>query len=164
MLIETSNNPIELPEYLSKLIGDSDFLSYYSEAKTVINAGIGFKQHVTPTFYLFGGFRTDFTAGLTDNTRFVNDKFKVSQIDMNLFHITLGPVLTIRRSEVVLGFQYTFGRNKELQQAINYLEPVEYIPSTGQALEGIIKNNVDASLNEIAFFLGITVDLFYSKK
>ena len=52
------------------------------------------------------------------------------------------------------------GSNKDMFQMVNYSDPVEYNSETDQSLEGTRQNNVEASLNEIALFLGLTVDLF----
>ena len=164
-IIETSENSIEkLPNYFTNYLGVDAFLPYYYEAKSVINAAVGIKQTVTTDFYIFGGFRTDFTSGPRDNIRLVGNKFKVSQIHMDKYHITVGPVLNINRSEVVTGLQYTFGRNRNMSQVVNFTEPEEYIPSTGQALEAIRINESDAGINGISLFLGITFDLFLPKK
>ena len=146
-------------DYLYSIIDTNDFLSYYHAAGSVTNAGIGFKQFISPSFFFLGGFRTDFTSGSGDNIRFLGDKFKINQIHMDKYHFTIGPVLKVKRFDVVAGIQYTFGRNKKLDPVVNYADPYEYIPQTGQALEGIRQNQASASINEIALFFGMTVDL-----
>ena len=162
-IIETTDTNNKLPNYFDGLIGENDFLPYYFEARSVTNIAFGLKQYLTPTVYIFGGFRTDFSAAVEDNFRFSGNTFKVSQLQLNKYHFTIGPVLTIKRSEVVTGIQYTFGGNKNFPNVINYKNPVEYIPLTGQSLEGIRMNNASTSINELSLFLGITVDLFKKK-
>ena len=49
--------------------------------------------------------------------------------------------------------------NKDMEQAINYSDAVEYIPITGQSLEGVRQNNPTAKINEVTLFFGVTVDL-----
>jgi len=163
-IIETTDTHNKLPNYFDELIEENGFLPYYFEARSVTNIALGLKQYLTPTVYIFGGFRTDFTAAANNNNRFIDRNFKVSQLQINIYHFTIGPVLTIKRSEVVTGIQYTFGGNKNFQNVINYKNPVEYIPLTGQSLEGIRMNNASTSINELSLFLGITVDLFFPKK
>jgi hypothetical protein len=136
-----------------------DFMSYYTAANSVTNFAIGFKQYISSTFFLFGGFRTDFTSGVSDDIRFVGDKFKINQIHIDKYHITVGPVLTIKRFQVVTGLQYSFGRNNEMLQVVNYSDPVEYNPITNQALEGMRQNTATAKVNELAFFFGAIIDL-----
>jgi len=55
--------------------------------------------------------------------------------------------------------QYTFARKNGFDQVINYSDPVEYIPDTKQALEGIRQQTASARLNEFAFFFGLIVDI-----
>lgn len=141
----------------------NDFLSYYHSARSVTNLGFGFKQFMSPSFILLGGFRTDFTSGNTDNIRFQEDRFKINQIHIDKYHVTFGPILKIKRFDVVTGIQYTIGRNKNLESIINYANPVEYIPQLGQALEGVRQNEANARINEIALFFGLTVDLLKGK-
>lgn len=140
------------------LVGN-DFLSYYHSANSVTNAGFGFKQFISPSFSVLGGFRTDFTSGINEDIRFSGDNFKINQIHMDKYHVTVGPVFKIKRFDVVTGIQYSFGRNKDLDPLVNYADPYEYIPQTGQALEGFRQGQASASQNEIALFFGMTVDL-----
>jgi len=142
----------------------NDFMSYYTSANSVTNLAFGFKQFISPTFFFMGGFRTDFTSGVSDDIRFAGDKFKINQIHIDKYHITVGPVLTIKRFEVVTGLQYTLGRNNDMLQVVNYSDPVEYNPITRQALEGIRQNSATARINELAFFFGAIIDLTRQNK
>jgi hypothetical protein len=60
---------------------------------------------------------------------------------------------------VISILQYTFGRNKDAYQRVNYSDPIEYNPVTDQSLVGIGRTNAEAALNEIALFFGVTIDL-----
>ena len=154
-----SQNYTQVPDFLEGIIEDNDILSYSTEARSVTNMALGFKQYISPSLFFLGGFRTDFTSGSSDNIRFQGDKFKINQIHINKYHITLGPVLTIKRIQVVTGIQYTFGRNQDIDQIVNFSDPVEYNSLTGQALEGIRLSNASASINELALFFGASIDL-----
>ncbi len=76
---------------------------------------------------------------------------------MDKYHLTSGVLLKIKNFRLVGGIQYTYGRTSDMIQAVNYSNPVEYIPSTQQALEGIRQNNAQASLNEFTLILGLSV-------
>lgn len=158
-VVKSSINSKLVPGFSDGLFDSNDFLSYYNEAKSVINMAIGFKQYVTSTFFVLGGFRTDFTSGTSDNIRFQDDKFRISQVHMDKYHFTLGPTVTFKRMNVVTGLQYSFGKNNNMLQVINFSDPVEYIPQTNQALQGLRRENARASIDEFAFFLGMTLDL-----
>ena len=147
------------PYSLIDLPSEKDFLSYTHSANSVTNVGFGFKQYISPSFIMMGGFRTDFTSGRKDEIRFIDDSFKINEIHMDKYHITVGPVLKISRFNVITGIQYSFGRNSDLDPLVNYADPIEYIPQTRQSLEGLRLNEASASLNEISLFLGLTVNL-----
>jgi hypothetical protein len=148
-----------LPDYISENITDGDFMSYYFESRSVTNIGIGFRQYISPSLVFLGGFRTDFTAGDIENDRYVANKFSINQIHMNKYHLTSGLVLRIKNVKVISGLQYTRGRSSNMTQVINYSDPVEYNSITQQALEGKRNDNAHAIYNEIALFLGMSVDL-----
>ena len=158
-VIEPYGEVSGLPDLMEDLINPSDVMSYYTEAKSVTNLAIGFKQYFSPTFFFLGGFRTDFTSGKTDDIRFIGNKFKLNQIHVNKYHITLGPVLTLKKFQVITGLQYSLGRNRDIPQVVNYSDPFEYIPVTRQALEGLRENTVNTKVNELAFFFGAIIDL-----
>ena len=63
------------------------------------------------------------------------------------------------RYKIVTGLQYTLGRNKDAYQRVNYSNPIEYNPTTDQSLVGIGRTDAEASINEIALFFGLTVEL-----
>ena len=162
-VVESTQQPDWLPAYISNSLSGNSFLAYYYEAQSVTNFAIGFKQYVSPQLIVYGGFRTDFTASDTDDAGFVSNRFSISRVQLNKYHFSLGPVWEFKRYKVVTGIQYTFGSNTGLYQMINYSNPVEYNSETDQSLEGTRQKNVDARLNEIALFLGLTIDLISDK-
>jgi len=152
------------PYSLIDLPSEKDFLSYTHSANSVTNAGFGFKQYISPSFMMMGGFRTDFTSGRKDEIRYLDDSFKINEIHMDKYHITVGPVLKIKRFNVITGIQYTFGSNSDLDPLVNYADPIEYIPQTRLSLEGTRQNQASATFNEISLFLGLTVNLDKKKE
>ncbi len=158
-IVNPTTNTDQVPEDFEGLIASEDFMSYYARAKAVTNAALGFKQYISKSLMFFGGFRTDFTAGVDDNFRFLGDKFKINQIHVDKYHLTLGPVLTLGKFDIITGLKYTRGRNRDKPQIINYADPVEYDPITMQSLEGPRSNSANVKLDEIALFFGLTVDL-----
>ena len=61
------------------------------------------------------------------------------------------------------GFELSYKLNEQvyigLSSIINYAEPVEFIPQTGQALKGERQNTTKANIDEISIFFGLTVDI-----
>jgi len=158
-LIKSSSQLSWTPSYVSNNISENDFMSYYFKAKAVTNLAFGYKKQISSTLAFLGGFRTDFTASNEDDTRYVANKYSVIQVHLNKYHITSGVGLKIKNFTIVSGLQYTYGRNKNMEQLINYSDPVEYNSDTQHALEGIRQNNTKARLNEFALFLGVSVNL-----
>lgn len=148
-----------LPDYIAENLPDKDFMSYYFEARSVTNFAIGFKQFISQSLTFLGGLRTDFTNADIENPRYVGNKFSINQIHLDMYHITAGAFLKIKKVKVVAGLQYTYGRNKEMLEIVNYANPVEYIPQTDQALEGVRQQDAEIKLNEIALFFGLSLEL-----
>ncbi len=158
-LIKSSTQLSWTPNNVAANISDNDYMSYYFKAKAVTNLALGFKKQISTTLAFMGGFRTDFTASNEGDTRYTANKFSVIQVHMNKYHITSGMGFKIKDFTIISGLQYTFGRNKNMEQLISYTEPVEYNPNTQHALEGIRQNNTHAQLNEFSLFLGVSVSL-----
>lgn len=143
--------------YFTNLIDENKFISYSHAANRVTNAAIGAKRLISEKIVLFGGIRTDFTSGVKDDARFLGERLKVNQVHMDKFHFTIGPVISFKKFNMITGVQYTLGRNSDLDPIVNYADPQEYIPETGQSLEGLRQNEANARLNEFALFFGLTL-------
>jgi len=137
----------------------NDFISYSSEAKTVTNLGIGFKQYISPNLSISGGFRTDFTNGVSDEDRLNEELFQINRIHLDKYHFTMGTIAQIKKFHLVTGLQYTLAHRNGITQIVNFTEPIEYNPTTKQALVGEPKNNTNIKINELALFFGFTFDL-----
>lgn len=157
-ILNSSRSYSKLPSYIDDELGDGDFMSYFYEARSLTNFSFGFKQYIAPKLTFLGGFRTDFTNGDKGNSRYIGDNFSISQIHIDKYHITGGFVSTIWKLKILSGIQYTFARNHNVTQLINYSNPVEYNPKTQQSLEGQRQNNAKIKMNEIALFFGMSVE------
>jgi len=140
-------------------IFDNPIMSYTTAAKSVTNVGIGWKQFISPEFFLLGGFRTDFTVAESNKSDVFGDDNELNRIHMDKYHLSVGPVFSLKNFKVITGIQYTFGRNNNMQQIVSFTDPVEYISAIDQSLYGRKDNSASASLNEISLFLGVTVGL-----
>lgn len=140
-------------------IFDNAFMSYYTQAKSVTNLGVGWKQFISPDFFLLGGFRTDFTVADTEKKEVFGNENELNRIHMDKYHLSVGPVFTLKNFKVITGLQYTFGRNNNMQQIVSFTDPIEYVKANDQSLVGRKDNSASASLNEISLFLGVTVGL-----
>ena len=109
-----------------------------------------------------GGFKTDFNAFGTSQQKVIGSQDfepKVSSLVFNKYHFILGPSFKVKRFGVVLGVQYTRGRNKNLYNLAFFTDPVEYNPDNRQSLQGSRQQNMNLRYNEISVFFGVTYGL-----
>lgn len=157
-IINPSNQNTVVPDAFNSS-SFNDFMSFYHSAESITNLAIGFKQFINDNFYILGGIRTDFDASTSTNFREVGGKFKVSQFHLDKYHITGGPVLRVKDAIFITGFQYSNATGKNLQQIINYSDPIEYNSINNTSLQGIKEDTVKATIRELTVFLGVTVEL-----
>jgi hypothetical protein len=158
-MLETSDN---------KTLGNlkfentSEVMNYYASASQVLNIAIGLDQYINENLTINGGFKTDFNAfGTSDQKVLGSQDFEpsVSTLTFNQYHFIVGPSFKVRRFGVVLGIQYTRGRNKDLYNLAFFTDPVEYNPETRQSLQGTRQQNMNLRYNEISIFFGLTYGL-----
>jgi hypothetical protein len=125
----------------------------------VLNAGFGYRKYINEKVSFLGGFRTDFTAADQEFLRESN--FLLNRIPYDQLHLTAGGAFVIQNKiEVIGGFQLSAGKLKEVDQMANLGEPLEYIPETGQSLQGIIQPVMDVNYYALSLFFGFTYDFF----
>lgn len=140
-------------------IFDNPVMNYTTSAKSVTNFGVGWKQYFSPKFFLLGGFRTDFTVAEDEKSAKFGAENELNRIHMDKYHFSAGPVFTIKNFKVITGIQYTYGRNKNMEQIVSFTDPIEYVSVVDQSLYGKKDYSANAKLNEISLFLGVTVGL-----
>ena len=149
----------------SKVVGNlqvgsvAEAMTFYTSARAVLNLGLGFVQYINERLTINGGFKTDFnTLTGMDQKDVVNPWYHPLMNDLyfDKFHIIAGPRLDVKRFGIVLGIQYTWGRQKDLYNIANFSDPFEYIPETNQALQGVRQKNMNVIYNEISLFFGVT--------
>jgi hypothetical protein len=156
-LFESDFELEEIPDPWPGRAGPANLMSYSYQSRAVTNFAMGIKQFVSPSLQFMGGFRTDFTNGDGDNIRFSQNAIKIIQAHVDKYHITLGPVIKLRKALIVTGVQYSFGRNDHILQAINYSDPVEFNPLTEHSLEGVRQKNSNVIIDGLSLFLGVTI-------
>ncbi|MCU0370437.1 MAG: hypothetical protein MUC31_03390, partial [Bacteroidales bacterium] len=89
---------------------------------------------------------------------------KLKTINVNLYHITCGLSWNILGQDLITGFEYTIGRNKNMQQQANLSDPVEYDPDTKLALQGDLTYDMVPFVNSISLYLGASLNFGAGKK
>ena len=140
----------------------AEVMNFNAVAGQVFNLAVGLDQYVNEKLTINGGFKTDFSAFNESEQKVIGSQDfepSLSSVVFNKYHIIVGPSFSVKRFGVVLGVQYTQGRNKNLYNLAFFNDPVEYNPSTRQSLQGVREQNMNLRYNEISIFFGITYGL-----
>ena len=140
----------------------SKVMNFNAAAGQVFNFAIGLDQFISDKLTINGGFKTDFNAFVGDRQKVIGSQDIepiLSSVVFNQYHIIIGPSFKVKKFGVVLGVQYTRGRNKDLYNLAFFNEPIEYNPETNQSLQGVRQQNMNLRYNEISIFFGITYGL-----
>jgi hypothetical protein len=155
-LIKTSDELSNTNNAAKALFGNRDVMSFHYTAGPVTNIALGFVQYFNEKISALGGFRTDFSSAAKISDTTIGEKPKTFKIHQDKFHFTGGPLFHWDKFNLILGLQYTYGRGNDLEQIINYSDPVEYNSLSGESLQGTRDNNMQVNYNEISLFFGIT--------
>jgi len=131
-------------------VGQSDGVTYENsvstEAKSVLNYGIGGEFYLKEKLWLFISFVTDYTASISGT------KSNLGVSTWDIFHLSSGVLFSVGRSEITLGVNYAFG-NKKLGDDLNLPDG-----EIGRELEDILKN-AEMDYMRIKLLLGFSFEL-----
>ena len=134
-------------------------MTFYTSADAVFNLAIGYIQYINENLTINGGFKTDFcsqngqlSGGWNEN----GQKPWLNDLYFDKYHLIAGPNLEVQKFVIVLGIQYTWGRQKDLYNFINLSDPVEYNAEKNLALQGERQANMSVNYNEVSVFFGVT--------
>ncbi|MFC2106786.1 OmpP1/FadL family transporter [Bacteroidota bacterium] len=149
-IIKAEEKPVVYPsEIFDNEIGSIKFVNVKGAANDVLNVAIGWQQVITDKFDFLCGFRTDFNNFTIQDELF--DGIVMSGRTWNLYHITLGASWKKEKSKITAGFEYTYGRQKNIQQIVNFTNPTIENGTLGE-----LNNNMTGIDHGIALVLGYT--------
>ncbi len=105
---------------------------------------------------LMTGFRTDFNYRKNLDYGSFSEAKKIKGLDMDIYHISGGLILTILGQDFITGLQYSVGRLRDDKQFTNLSDPIEYSEDGRGALQGIPQNTMSAFSNSISVYFGAT--------
>jgi len=145
-----------------KLVRSDNYepLSYHFIANAVTNAAVGFRWYINEKWHGISGFRTDFSNQLGIDYESEDALPNMDYINFNKFHLTSGTNLNVRQIDLILGLQYSWGREMNITTIRNFADPVEYSPETGKSLQGYPEDIMDFKFDEISLFFGFTYMFF----
>ncbi len=81
---------------------------------------------------------------------------KIKGLDLDIYHVTGGLILTIMGQDLITGLQYSVGRQRNQKQFANLSDPVEYNIEEGAALQGSQQNTMNTIYNSLSVYFGAT--------
>lgn len=95
-----------------------EFLGVTNAAKAVTNIGLGLAYRFSDEIHILSGFRTDFSAAALDDST-------LSMATWDIYHFSLGGVVDRKDSKIGVGLTFSYGRDKEYAQPVNFSQPTE---------------------------------------
>jgi len=144
-------------------IDHSEWLTFVSGAKPVLNAAVGSRWLMKENYMILVGFRTDFNYQKNLDFNPYTENKLLKGLNLDLYHFTGGLSWRIRGQDIMLGLQYTLGREKEQKQIVNLSDPVEYNTTKHVALQGTRQNTMNSHINSLSIYFGATFNFGNSK-
>ena len=132
--------------------GGTNYTSYKFGVKGITNYAIGYKQILNKNVDLMFGFRTDFNAyKVSDSGEFSNIN-EIQNIHNDLFHFTVGSNFNYKRSQFILGVQYSYGEKDNLSDYNegDYSEIYKYV--------GINNKDMIYTIKSLGLFIGYSLN------
>lgn len=132
----------------------TEWLTYVSGNRPVFNAAFGYSWTLKKDLLLMGGLRTDFNYRKNLDLEEFEGYNKITNINVNLYHITCGLSWNVFGQDIITGIQYSVGHTKDQRQIANLSDPLEYVPQENLALQGIPEYNTQSWYNSISLYFG----------
>jgi hypothetical protein len=118
--------------------------------------GIGYRWNVSDNVLILTGFKTDFDYIQDFDYKEYDSYKKFSQVNHNVYYMSAGSRVNIKRVNIFAGLQYAYGNSKNQQQIINLSDPVEFNLTEQAPLQGTRENNMNVKYNSVIFLFGAT--------
>ncbi len=161
---EADENPNLMAGSLFQNIDHTEWLTFVSGAKPVLNAAAGYEWLVKENFLIRAGFRTDFNYQKNFDFEPYTENKLIKGLRFDLYHITGGSSWRIKGQDIMIGLQYTIGRENNQQQFVNLSDPVEFNTTEKVALQGTKQNTMDSHIDAISIYFGATFNFGNTKK
>ncbi len=136
----------------------TDFLTYKYGAKQVFNVAIGFRHQLRPKLALLSGLKTNFSAYDPSNEGEWSNINEYIIMSPSYYHASLGAQFRFKANTVILGAEYSFGKNTHVKQLANYGIPMVFDEQKRLALQKYPENTMNYISNSIGFYIGYAFD------
>lgn len=120
-----------------------------NELRMVINAAIALEQPISEKFSFLASFRTDFNSTDFDSQR--NVTASINTTFWNSYHFSTGITWKRTNSKMALGFDYTLGQAKVLQEPLSFSAPIN-----SQSLLGTTQRDFEPVVHGLSVIVGYT--------
>ena len=141
--------------YTDEYSPGSDFLSYIYGGDHVLNVAIGLKKIIKPNLAYMLGFKTNFSSYNTHSYDTPMGKAQYVRGYSNLFHLTTGVKFDYKKTNVLIGVEYTFGLKRDLYQFRNFEYSSLYDTHNYYAMQSYPKPEMHYIYNGIGFYFGL---------
>jgi len=137
-------------------IAQNEWLTFVSGAKPILNIGVGYQWLIKNDLLMMAGFRTDFNYRKKFNYNPYAESKQIKGLDVDMYHISAGLSWRILGQDLITGFQYTVGSERNQQQFANLSDPVEFNTEDLTALTGQREYVMDTFFHSISIYFGAT--------
>ena len=155
-IVQANENPYLAAGSIYEDLPFDEWLTFVQGGKPILNAAVGCRWSLKKNLMLMTGFRTDFNYLKNLDYGTFSEAKKMKGLDMDIYHISGGLILTILGQDFITGLQYSVGRLRNEEQFTNLSDPLEYNDHGRGALQGIQQNTMNAFNNAISVYFGAT--------
>lgn len=156
-MVDAEINPDITSDVVYDTLTNKDWTSFAYAGNPVINVAIGYSWTLKNDLIFLNAIRTDFTSVNTDLKNDLDYNY-IKTTTYNIYHYSGGVEFSIKKNRFIAGADLAFGYQKNLEQLANFSNPEEFEESTGQALQGPIKNEMDMYYYGFSIYVSATLN------
>lgn len=162
-MIDAEINPYITSPSKYESLPNKDYLSYAFKADPVFNVVVGYSWTLNNNFRFVNALRTDFTSIQSINSEELDGYNYIKTENFNIYHYSAGLNFTFKNNNVTAGGEFSFGAKNNIQQMVNFQDPIEYNPENGSALLGPLTNEAYIRYYGISIYISATLNFFNPK-
>lgn len=139
---------------------NKDYLTYAYKADPVFNVVVGYSWTINNNLRFVNALRTDFTSIQNIDSDELNAYNYIKTDNFNIYHYSAGINFNFKKNNVTAGGEFSFGSKSNLTQIVNFNDPVEYNPETGEALLGPTDNDAYLRYYGVSVYISATLNFF----
>ncbi len=117
-IFDPGDTPFLQPPSADNLIFTQRFLEVWSSNRALLNGALSAEMPMTPSFSLLGGIRSDLHYAQIQDPR--PPGFQLAKKIWNRYHLCAGAAIQKKRSNWIVGLQYTHGGSRSYPQPFNF--------------------------------------------